>query len=159
MENNTTDSTQTIDAQTLSDTSHPSWKNDGKSADLLTSELMLQIRYDELESCFLMKNYPPFCQKINYYIQKYLDSQDYDTSPIYDMYPSRAALDNMTDIIYLEMTDDSPSILKEIALISNFRYTNRTSLYLLIHPLLLNELYRRRMRKYIYTLCCCPPRI
>lgn len=124
--------------------------------DVLTAELALQKHYDELESYFLMKNYPPFCQRLHYYILKYLDSQDYNTSPIYDMYPSSATIDSMADIIYMEIKDDSPDILKEFKEDENSKYTTRSNLYMLIYPLLLNELYRRRMRKYIYTLCHYP---
>jgi hypothetical protein len=127
------------------------------SRDILTSQLALQSQYDELESCFLMKNSPPFCQKILYYIEKYLDSQDYSASPIYDNYPSRATIESMVDVIYMEMKDDAPDTLKSFEMPENNRYTTRSTLYMLIHPLLLNELYKRRMRKYIYTLCCSPP--
>jgi hypothetical protein len=141
LENNTTDSVATL----------------YNPVDILTSELTLQAQYDELESSFLMKNYPPFCQKIHYYVQKYLDSQDYTTSPIYDVYPSSATIDSMADIIYMEINDDSPDTLKEFETNGNHRYTNRSNLYMLIYPLLLNELYKRRMRKYVYTLCHYPP--
>ncbi len=125
--------------------------------DILNSELTLQAQYDELETSFLMKNYPPFCQKIHYYINQYLNSQDYATSPIYAVYPSSATVDSMVDIIYMEIRDDSPDTLKEFETSETLRYTRRGVLDLLIRPLLLNELYRRRMRKYIYTLCCSPP--
>lgn len=149
MENNT-DSMQSTDSFTY-------LKPLYTPTDILTSELSLQAQYDELESCFLMKNYPPFCQKIHYYIQKYLDSQDYNTSPIYDVYPSSATIDSMADTIYMEIKDDSPDTLKEFETNGNYRYAHRSNLYMLIYPLLLNELYKRRMRKYIYTLCHCPP--
>lgn len=142
MENNYTDSLQT--------------KNVLSSYDILNSELALQAQYDELESRFLMKNYPPFCQKVLHYVEQYLNAQDYNTSPIYAMYPSSETIDNMVDTIYMEIRDDSPDTLNEFERTETPRYTRRGVLDLLIRPLLLNELYRRRMRKYIYTLCCSP---
>ncbi|WP_069998930.1 hypothetical protein [Cellulosilyticum sp. I15G10I2] len=150
MENNYTDIQVTTTTLPHSDTLNT-------SMDILNSELALQAQYDELETRFLMKNYPPFCQKIHYYISQYLNSQDYSTSPIYAAYPSSATIDNMADIIYMEIKDDAPDTLKEFETTETLRYTKRGVLDLLIRPLLLNELYRRRMRKYIYTLCSSPP--
>lgn len=131
------------------DHSHPSY--------LLGAQMALQKQYDELEDNFLKKHYPPLCQKIQFYVDKYLDSQDYNTSPIYDMYPSSATLDHMVDTIYLEAQDDSPHMMKEFEMVKNVRYVQRNTLYAIIYPLLLNELYRRRMRKYLYTLQYYPP--
>ncbi len=128
-------------------------------ADILTSQLILQAQYDELESHFLMKNYPPFCQKLHYYIDRYLNSEDYAFSCIYDGYPSSATIDHIVDIIYMEIKDDAPNTFREFDQADNFRYTRRGALDLLIRPLLLNELYKRRMRKFVYTLCHTPPMI
>jgi len=123
---------------------------------LLNAQMALQSQYDQLECEFLKKNYPPMCQKLQYYIDKYLDSQDYTESPLYAMYPSDATLEHITDMIYLEIKDDCPDTIKEFEAFAATRYTHRNVLYMVIHLLFLNELYRRRMRQYLYTLYAPP---
>lgn len=121
-------------------------------SDALSAQMYLQKQYDDLENNFLKKNYPPLCQKIQYYVDKYLDEEDYANSPIYDMYPSATTIDNMADRIYMALKDDSAFMQADTYSHRGSRYPNRTENHTLIYPVLLSELYRRRMRKYLSTI-------
>ena len=128
------------------------------TADLLASKLALEQQYDNLESAFVKRNYPPLCQKVQHYVENYLDAQDYNASPIYHTSHCEASIDNMADIIYMQIKDDFPELFRAHESDSKARYTERSNdFYMLIYPLLLHELYKRRMKKYVYTLNAIPP--
>lgn len=128
------------------------------TAAILASRLALEQQYDIIETAFVKRNYPPLCQKIQRYVEMYLDGQDYNASPIYHTSPSEAFIDNMVDTIYMQIKDDFPELFKSHQNESKSRYSERNNeIYILIYPLLLHELYKRRMKKYICTLHTVPP--
>lgn len=127
-------------------------------ADILASQHALEQQYDILETAFVKRNYPPICQKVQHYVESYLDALDYNSSPIYHTSPCEATIDNMVDSIYMQIKDDYPELFRSHQNGSKARYTERNNdIYMLIYPLLLHELYKRRMKKYVYTLHTIPP--
>lgn len=127
------------------------------SLDILHAQMTLQQQYDMLETAFMQKNLPPICQKIQFYVEKYLNNHEYPNSYIYDIYPSTASLYQMADTIYMELCDDNLDTYTQSDRYPQNHYAKRDLLYTMIFPLLLNELYKKRMRKYLSTLYDYPP--
>lgn len=96
---------------------------------------------DDMEVAYIKKMYPPVCQKIQHYVDKEIRQYDHDLSPIYEMYPARETIDYMANCIYTNMKADMSNLIRQF---------QGDSFYTLIYVLLLNELYRKRMRRRLY---------
>ncbi len=105
---------------------------------------------DDMEVAYLKKMYSPVCQKIQKYVEAELNQYDHDLSPIYEMYPSTETIDHMANSIYTDMKAAMPSLIKGFECNTNTRSPIGGSFYTLIYALLLNELYRKRMRRRLY---------
>lgn len=105
---------------------------------------------DDMEVAYIKKMYPPLCQKIQKYIESELQQYDHDLSPIYEMYPSKDTINHMANCIYTDMKATMGGLIKEFEGNSSSRSPIGGSFYTLIYALLLNELYRKRMRKRLY---------
>ena len=107
--------------------------------------------HDDMEVAYLNKMYPPVCQKIQKYIEAELNQYDHKLSPIYEMYPSTETIEHMANCIYTDMKAAMPSLIKGFECnLDNTRSPIGGSFYTLIYTLLLNELYRKRMRRRLY---------
>ena len=106
--------------------------------------------HNDMEIAYLKKMYPPVCQKIQKYIDSELSQYDHDLSPIYEMYPATGTIDHMANCIYNNMKGDLPNVIKEYECNRNTRAPIGGSFYTLVYALLLNELYRKRMRRHFY---------
>lgn len=106
--------------------------------------------HDDMEVAYLKKMYPPLCQKIQKYIESELNQYDHDLSPIYEMYPASETIDHMANCIYTDMKADLGSMINEYEGGTNTRAPIGGSFYTLVYALLLNELYRKRMRRRLY---------
>lgn len=105
---------------------------------------------DSMEDAYIKKMYPPICKKIQKYVDAELNQYDHDLSPIYEMYPSTETIDYMANCIYTDMKADFNNLIIEFEGNPNTRSPIGGSFYTLIYALLLNELYRKRMRRRIY---------
>lgn len=105
--------------------------------------------YNDMEIAYLKKLYPPVCQKIQTYIENELNQYDHDLSPIYEMYPATETINHMANCIYNNMKGDLPNVIKAYEYNRNTRSPMGGSFYTLVYALLLNELYRKRMRRYL----------
>lgn len=104
---------------------------------------------DDMEVAYIKKMYSPLCQKIQKYVESELQEYDHELSPIYEMYPSAETINYMTNCIYTDMKAAMGNLIQEFE--SNpSRSPMGGSFYTLIHILLLNELYRKRMRRRLY---------
>ena len=105
---------------------------------------------DDMEIAYIKKMYPPLCQKIQKYVESELDQYDHDLSPIYEMYPASETIDHMANCIYTDMKADMANLIKEFEGNNCSRAPIGGSFYTLIYAILLNELYRKRMRRRLY---------
>ncbi len=105
---------------------------------------------DDMEVAYIKKMYPPLCQKIQKYVESELDQYDHDLSPIYEMYPSTETIDHMVNCIYTDLKANMGNLIKEFECAHNSRSPMGGSFYTLVYVMLLNELYRKRMRKRLY---------
>jgi len=106
--------------------------------------------HDDMEVAYIKKMYPPLCQKIQKYVACELNQYDHDLSPIYEMYPSSETINHMANCIYTDMKADMGNLIKEFEGNSCTRSQIGGSFYTLVYALLLNELYRKRMRRRLY---------
>lgn len=104
--------------------------------------------HNDMEIAYLKKMYPPVCQKIQRYVDNELNQYDHELSPIYEMYPSSKSIDYIANCIYTRMKGEMPNMIKDFECNQNMRSPIGGSFYTLIYALLLNELYRKRMRKF-----------
>ena len=105
---------------------------------------------DDMEVAYIKKMYPPLCQKIQKYVECELDQYDHELSPIYEMYPSKETINHMANCIYTDMKANMGNLIKEFENNSDARSPMGGSFYTLVYALLLNELYRKRMRRRLY---------
>lgn len=106
--------------------------------------------HDDMEVAYIKKMYPPLCQKIQKYVECEINQYDHDLSPIYEMYPSTETIDHMANCIYTDMKADMSNLIKEFEGNPRSPAPMGGSFYTLVYALLLNELYRKRMRKRLY---------
>lgn len=106
--------------------------------------------HDEMEVAYLNKMYPPLCQKIQKYVEAELNQYDHDLSPIYEMYPSPDTITHMVNSIYTDMKASMGSLINEFEGNQCARSPMSGAFYTLTYVLLLNELYRKRMRRRLY---------
>ena len=105
---------------------------------------------DDMEVTYIKKMYPPLCKKVQKYIDCELNQYDHDLSPIYEMYPSSQTIDHIANCIYTDMKADMCNLIKEFEGNPNTRLPIGGSFYTLVYVMLLNELYRKRMRRRLY---------
>ena len=105
---------------------------------------------DDMEVAYMKKMYPPLCQKIQKYVEAELNQYDHDLSPIYEMYPSTETINHMANCIYTDMKASMGNLIKQFEGHPNTRSPIGGSFYTLVYALLLNELYRKRMRRRLY---------
>ena len=105
---------------------------------------------DDMEVAYIKKMYPPLCQKIQRYVEREINQYDHELSPIYEMYPASETIDYMANCIYTNMKADMDNLIKEFEGNASKRSPAGGSFYTLIYVLLLNELYRKRMRRRLY---------
>ena len=112
--------------------------------------------YNDMEVVYLKKMYPPVCQKIQMYIDSELNQYDHDLSPIYEMYPAEEGITHMVNCVYNNMKGDLPNLIKDFECNRDTRAPMGGSFYTLIYALLINELYRKRMRRRFYPTYSSP---
>lgn len=105
---------------------------------------------DDMEVTYIKKMYPPLCQKIQNHIENELCQYDHDLSPIYEMYPASETIHYMANCIYTDMKANYSNLIKEFEGRLDTRSPMGGSFYTLVYVLLLNELYRKRMRNRLY---------
>ena len=110
----------------------------------------LSKNQDDMEVAYIKKMYPPLCKKIQTYVEGELNQYDHDLSPIYEMYPSPQTIQHMANCIYTNMKADMATLIKEFEGNPNLRSPMGGSFYTLVYVMLLNELYRKRMRRRLY---------
>lgn len=135
------------------------WKDTGMQSTMpypMWEDMNEQMPMDDIAKChndmeiaYIKKMYPPVCQKIQKYIDSELNQYDHDLSPIYEMYPATGTIDHMANCIYNNMKGDLPNVIKEYECNRDMRAPIGGSFYTLVYALLLNELYRKRMRRHL----------
>ena len=106
--------------------------------------------HDDMEVAYIKKMYPPLCKKIQRYVEAELHQYDHDLSPIYEMYPSTETINHMANCIYTDMKASMGNLIREFEGNPSTRSPMGGSFYTLVYALLLNELYRKRMRRRLY---------
>ena len=104
--------------------------------------------HNDMEIAYIKKMYPPVCQKIQKYIDSELNQYDHDLSPIYEMYPAAETIAHMANCVYINMKGDLPNVIRDFECNKDMRSPIGGSFYTLVYALLLNELYRKRMRRH-----------
>ena len=112
--------------------------------------------HNDMEIAYIKKMYPPVCQKIQKYIDSELNQYDHDLSPIYEMYPAAETIAHMANCVYTNMKGDLPNVIRDFECNKDMRSPIGGSFYTLVYALLLNELYRKRMRRHFYPTYSSP---
>ncbi|PKM95309.1 MAG: hypothetical protein CVU84_06425 [Firmicutes bacterium HGW-Firmicutes-1] len=126
--------------------------NTNQASMYLSSGIQLPNQYDQEENNdsdiqYMKSMYPDFCKKIQAYIEEECDKLEYDGSYMYDEYPDRETIEQITDKINDTFSKDESLKAKEeveadvtgMQLRGGYDFQRD-----LVEILLLNELFSRR---------------